>query len=137
MNRCSYTVKENPGLYVLTRNCITRYYHINCTIIIHGDVLELCIYAERNTSAYLNRSWSTDMTFMIIYNNVYQSISKTCTSEILADFHNERCTYTCDWIWENPVSSHNYKYLEILILIIWNIITWEGKQMLSWNSPRF
>ena len=43
----------------------------------------------------------------------------------------------CDWIWKNPDSTHNYKYLEIPILIIWNIITWEGKQMLAWNLPRF
>ena len=33
----------------------------------------------------------------------------------------------CDWIWENPASTHNYKYLEIPNLIIWNIITQEGK----------
>ena len=24
----------------------------------------------------------------------------------------------CDWIWENPASTHKYKYLEIPILII-------------------
>ena len=29
--------------------------------------------------------------------------------------------------------THNHKYLEIPILIIWSIITWEGKQMLAWN----
>ena len=23
--------------------------------------------------------------------------------------------YNCDWIWENPASMHNYKYLEIPI----------------------
>ena len=33
----------------------------------------------------------------------------------------------CDWIWEKPPSTHNYKYLEILILIIWSSITQEGK----------
>ena len=33
----------------------------------------------------------------------------------------------CDWIWENPASTHNYKYLEIPNLIIWSIITQEGK----------
>ena len=27
----------------------------------------------------------------------------------------------CDWIWENPTSMHDYKYLEILILIILSI----------------
>ena len=35
--------------------------------------------------------------------------------------------YMCDWIWENPASTHNYKYLEIPNLIIWNI---------SYNSGR-
>ena len=43
----------------------------------------------------------------------------------------------CDWIWENPASMHNYKYIEIPILIIWGVITQEGKQMLAWNLPRF
>ena len=43
----------------------------------------------------------------------------------------------CDWIWENPASTHKYKYLEIPNLIIWSIITQEGKQMLAWNLPRF
>ena len=33
----------------------------------------------------------------------------------------------CDWIWEKPPSKHNYKYLEILNLIIWSSITREGK----------
>ena len=49
-------------------------------------------------------------------------------------------TYTCDWIWENVDSTHNYKYLEIhpvLILIIWRIVTREGKQVLAWNVPQF
>ena len=45
--------------------------------------------------------------------------------------------HICDWIWENLASMHNYKYLEILILIIWSIITQEGKQMLAWNLPWF
>ena len=36
----------------------------------------------------------------------------------------------CDWIWENPASTHNYKYLEILNLIIWSIITQEGSRCL-------
>ena len=39
--------------------------------------------------------------------------------------------YNCDWIWENPASMHNYKYLEIPNLIIWSIITQEEKQMLA------
>ena len=26
-----------------------------------------------------------------------------------------------DWIWENPASTHNYKYSETPILIIWSI----------------
>ena len=43
----------------------------------------------------------------------------------------------CDWIWENPASTHKYKYLEIPNSIIWSIITQEGKQMLAWNLPRF
>ena len=55
-------------------------------------------------------------------------------------FYNQLCTlysYNCDWIWENPASTHKYKYLEIPHLIIWSIITQEGKQMLAWNLPRF
>ena len=38
-----------------------------------------------------------------------------------------RVTKKCDWIWENPASMHKYKYLEIPNLIIWSIITQEGK----------
>ena len=38
--------------------------------------------------------------------------------------------FKCDWIWENPASTHNYKYLEIPILIIWSIATWEGNRYL-------
>ena len=33
--------------------------------------------------------------------------------------------------------THNYKYLEIPILIIWRVISWEGKKMLACNMPRF
>ena len=36
-----------------------------------------------------------------------------------------------------PSYTHNYKYLEIPILIISGIITKEEKQMLAWNLPRF
>ena len=46
-------------------------------------------------------------------------------------------TNNCDLIWEKPPSTHNYKYLEIPIVIIWSVVSWEGKQMLAWNSPRF
>ena len=45
--------------------------------------------------------------------------------------------YICDWIWEKPPSMHNYKSLEIPILIIWGVVSREGKQVLAWNSPRF
>ena len=34
-----------------------------------------------------------------------------------------------DWIWENPASMDQYKYLEILILIIRNIVTREVKHV--------
>ena len=27
----------------------------------------------------------------------------------------------CDWIWENPASTHNNEYSEIVILIIWSM----------------
>ena len=43
----------------------------------------------------------------------------------------------CDRIWDYPRSTHNYKYLEIPILIIWSIITREGKLILKWNLPQF
>ena len=43
----------------------------------------------------------------------------------------------CEWIWEKPPSTHNYKYLEIPFVIIWSVVSQEGKQMLVWNSPRF
>ena len=39
--------------------------------------------------------------------------------------------FICDWIWENPASTHKYKYLEIPNLMIWNIITQEGKPLLG------
>ena len=43
-----------------------------------------------------------------------------------------RLGHICDWIWENPASTHSYKYLEIPNSIIWSIITQERKQMLKW-----
>ena len=46
-------------------------------------------------------------------------------------------TYVYDWIWEKPLSMHNYKYLGIPIVIIWSAASREGKQMLVWNSLRF
>ena len=42
----------------------------------------------------------------------------------------------CKWIWEKPVSMHNHKYLEILILINQIIFLRGGKQMLACNSPQ-
>ena len=33
---------------------------------------------------------------------------------------------TLDWIWEKPASTHDYK---LPSLIIWSIVTQEGKQM--------
>ena len=36
--------------------------------------------------------------------------------------------FKCDWIGDNPASTHNYKYLETPNL---NIITQKGKQMLA------
>ena len=46
-------------------------------------------------------------------------------------------TIICDFIRENPDSTDNYNYLEITNLIIWSIITQEGKHMLAWNLPKF
>ena len=43
----------------------------------------------------------------------------------------------CNWIWENPASTHNYKYLEIPLLIILSIVSWERKQMLACNPLQF
>ena len=43
----------------------------------------------------------------------------------------------CDWIWEKPASTHNYKSLEIPILIVWGVLSREGEQVLVWNSPQF
>ena len=45
----------------------------------------------------------------------------------------------CDWIWDNSASTHNYKYLQIPIWIIWSIATSEWKQTLAfaWNLPWF
>ena len=31
-------------------------------------------------------------------------------------------THVCDWIWEKLASTYNYKYLEILILIICEVL---------------
>ena len=42
-----------------------------------------------------------------------------------------------DWIWENQASTHKYKYLELLILFIWNIVSQERKQILACNLPWF
>ena len=30
---------------------------------------------------------------------------------------------TCEWTWEKPPSTHNYRYLEIPILNIWNSVS--------------
>ena len=43
----------------------------------------------------------------------------------------------CDWIWEKLPSMHNYKYIEMPFVIIWSVVSQEGKQMLAWNSPLF
>ena len=47
-------------------------------------------------------------------------------------YFNSCLIFMCDWIWDNPPSTHNnyYKYLE-MILIIWSIITREGKLILE------
>ena len=47
------------------------------------------------------------------------------------------CYQICDLIWENLPFMHGNKYLEIPILIIWSIVTQEGKQIFSCNLPRF
>ena len=43
----------------------------------------------------------------------------------------------CDSMWENLACKHNYKYLEILILIMWSIVTQKGKLILPWHLPQF
>ena len=49
------------------------------------------------------------------------------------------CTYMytnfIDHMWLDLASTHNYKYLEILILIIWSILSQEGKQIFACNLP--
>ena len=41
----------------------------------------------------------------------------------------------CDWIWENPASMHNYKYLEIPIINIWSTVSRKGIELLACNLP--
>ena len=66
--------------------------------------------------------------------NVLNVFNKTDISKLIIFFY---IWYKCDWIWEKPPSTHNYKSLEIPILIIWRVVSREGKQVLAWNSPRF
>ena len=43
------------------------------------------------------------------------------------------CFFTGEYMWldlTNPASMHNYKYLEILILIIWSILTQKASRCL-------
>ena len=75
-------------------------------------------------------------TFIIENKSFMVRIMKMSLSEITIPTMKE-----CDdmkfyhiWLeWEKPPSTHNYKYLEIPILIIWIIVACEGKQTLVWN----
>ena len=60
-----------------------------------------------------------------------------CRLRIVLKITTATVAYICDWIWENLASTHDYKHLEVPNLIIWSILTKEGKQMLAWNLPRF
>ena len=94
-----------------------------------------CHFAFCNTSACgpkVHGSYVDRICIAVLCGSVSHKWVNKCDSLSILD-----PTYICDWIWENPASTHNYKYLEIPNLIIWGIITQEGKQMLAWNLPRF
>ena len=38
------------------------------------------------------------------------------------------CRYICDWIWGKSDSMYNYKYLEVLIINIWNSYCISGRK---------
>ena len=69
--------------------------------------------------------------YAIETNLIGASLSKPHNGNSLSWFHTSHVQTVrmikCDWIWEKPPSTHNYKYLEIPILIIWSSITREGK----------
>ena len=63
-----------------------------------------------------------------------QSWSNNLTNQ---SFNTEfKYLYLCNYVTGSP-STHNYKYLEIPILIVWGVISQEGKQMFAWNLPQF
>ena len=88
-----------------------------------------CRHTQTNTQTYTQTLTHTHMhTYKHMYTCIYMHTSTYIRT----------CIHAYLWLdLKNPVSTHNHKYLEIPILIIWNILAWEGKQMLAWNSPKF
>ena len=77
-------------------------------------------------------SWHTDLNVLKRCNHTHPKLHGMIDlkSEFYLHIHvhsHTRDSLICDWIWEKPPSTHNYKYLEIPILIIWSSITQEGK----------
>ena len=99
--------------------CINNNYACRCTTISVYFVLILVLYIRRI-------KWN--------YIKIKSLLCSMSTFSFICVYIHVRI---CDQIWDNPPSTHNYKYLEIPILIIWSIITLEGKLILKWNLPRF
>ena len=108
----------------------TRFLAIWCSILLSRDVMCACTPMHTYTRTHRHRHKHT------------QTHTYACTqtqTHIDTDTHTRTHAHThiCDRIWDDPSSTHNYKYLEILTLIIWNIIIREGKMILKWNFLQF
>ena len=114
--------------WCLLRTSVIRY-QIHIVIVIYKT--DLCNFGSIN--------WNT--VFVSIY-SVKNSFSPTAGKFYAPVYHyapiivnphlpqvriEAKLEIKCDWIWEKPPSTHNYKYLEIPILVIWSSITREGK----------
>ena len=90
--------------------------------------LSLAILRWSSSASHFKDYYKLDMLLNLLYSDVaHLAALRWILSSLLI----------CDYIWENPTFTHNYKYLEILILIIWSIITQKGKWILAWKSSRF
>ena len=69
-----------------------------------NGAISYCVIWDRPDPLYFTKDW-------LKLDRMYEAATEPCLKNP-----------KCDWIWENQSSTHNYKYLEIPILIIWGTI---------------
>ena len=79
--------------------------------------------------------WTVLWTVCIITNPVKYSSCKLDLHTSLHSFCMLLSIILSDWIWENLAFTHNYKYLEMPILIIWSSIQSEQKPVAWFTLP--